>query len=166
MPKKQQKRKKASSRGAAAGSKRRRARPAAGRRFVAASTISRSTLTIPFDSHRQLVERLQQLVRALETPLAPTGADAAVMASAAAAGECMDIVTATEVIVAALQDNPFEPQTKLGTVYLSEVERDLFRDRVKSEVEARGCAIGLGDIPNGAGTKEVETRNAVQKSAH
>jgi hypothetical protein len=88
------------------------------------------------------------------------------VAGDAAAEKCLDIVGATDVVIEALEGKPFEPQKKLEQVYLSQLERDLFRDRVFSAVEARGCSIGLGDIPNNGGTKEVDVRNAVEQSAH
>jgi hypothetical protein len=80
-------------------------------------------------------------------------------------GGCLDIVAATDVVIDALEGKPFEPQTKLQTIYLSQLERDLFRDRVAAAVERRGCSIGLGDIPNSGGTKQIDVRNAVEESA-
>lgn len=138
------------------------------RRFVAGTSIRRSVLTVPFDTEAQLRRKLRQLLDVLEPPATRAAeADAEVRdASARDAVQCLDVVAATEVILEALQGKPFEPQKKLEKTYLSEVERDLFRDRVATAVQSRGCTIGLGDIPNGGGTTQLAVRDAVEQSAH
>jgi hypothetical protein len=140
------------------------------RPFVAGTTLQRAVLTIPFDSEAQLRRKLTRLLEALKRrpttqPTAGLEAEAAPAMAEVAAGGCLDIVGATDVIIEALDGKPFEPQTKLDRVYLSQLERDLFRDRVFSAVEARGCSISLGDIPNSGGTKQIEVRDAVEESA-
>jgi hypothetical protein len=72
---------------------------------------------------------------------------------------------ATEVVVDALAPKPFEPQKTLGKIYLSPNERAAFRDRVRNGVLARGCQIGLEQIPNDAGTRQIEVRDAVASDA-
>src|SRR5687768_12498250 len=106
------------------------------RRFVAGTSLRRSVLTVPFDTETQLRRKLRQLLDVLEPPAARAmEADAEVRDAAAGdAVQCLDVVGATEVILEALQGKPFEPQKKLEKTYLSEVERDLFRDRVATAV--------------------------------
>lgn len=139
--------------------------------FVAGTTLQRSVLTIPFDSEAQLRRKLRRLLEVLEpqprVAAMPEGVERdAAPAAGARAEPCLDIVGATDVVIEALEGKPFQPQTKLDKVYLSQLERDLFRDRVFSAVEARGCSISLGDIPNSGGTKQIDVRNAVEDSAH
>jgi hypothetical protein len=81
------------------------------------------------------------------------------------AGPCLDLVDATEIVTAALAPNEFIPQEKLGKTYLSPNERAAFRGRVHAGVLARGCQIGLDEIPNGAGTKHFQVRDAVAEHA-
>ena len=84
-----------------------------------------------------------------------------------AAGTCLDLIAAGEIVQDAIPGGPHDIDSTLEDAGLiSTGQRTIFRADVVDGVSARGCAIAAGDVPNQATTTLREARKAVQQNAH
>jgi hypothetical protein len=84
-----------------------------------------------------------------------------------AAGICIDLITAGEIVQEAVPGGPHDIDSTLEDAGLiTEGERAVFRSDVVNKVGARGCSIDGDDVPNAATTTLRAARTAVQQNAH
>jgi len=85
----------------------------------------------------------------------------------AAAGPCIDLITAGEIIQNAVPGGPHDIDTTLENAGLiTAAQRTIFRTDVANKVSERGCTIDEEDVPNSSSTTLRDARTAVQQNAH
>jgi hypothetical protein len=84
----------------------------------------------------------------------------------AAPGACIDLITAGEIVQAAVPSGPHDIDTTLENAGLiTDNQRRVFRADVVDKVSAHGCSIDEDDVPNSAATTLRAARTAVQQNA-
>jgi hypothetical protein len=85
---------------------------------------------------------------------------------AAAAGTCLDLIAAGEIVQDAIPGGPHDIDSTLEDAGLITAgQRTIFREDVVDGVSARGCTIDPGDVPSSATTTLRDARRAVHQNA-
>jgi len=85
----------------------------------------------------------------------------------AAAGPCIDLISAGEIIQDVIPGGPHDIDTTLENAGLiTAAQRTIFRTDVVNKVSERGCTIDAEDVPNSSSTTLRDARTAVQQNAH
>ena len=87
------------------------------------------------------------------------------LSAARVPGNCLSFLTASEIVEAAVGPENFDLEKRLGQLYASPSQRDVFRERVFDGVLANGCSIQRGQIPNGEDDTLRVVRDTIKETA-
>lgn len=124
---------------------------------------ARKGKTVPRKPQRAKTSPKKRLAKSKATKKR-AGRRAGLAATAVAAG--LDLISAGEIVQAAIPNGPHDIDSTLEDVGLiTPGERTVFRQDVVNSVERRGCTISESDVPNGATTTLRAVRTAVRDHA-